>query len=155
VAHPRAQASLHGQAGALLAGPEDPVHPAGAGAFFIFALIAIWVSYDNSIVALVALGWLGAAVLAALCYPDARLSRKVGPRGVLVSLISNLIILGVAPLPCCGSCPAGLHLGGVGFPRPDVVGVPRRHCAGHARLLAGGTPYLRRDRQPLNGGSSL
>ncbi|MEW6553237.1 MAG: hypothetical protein AB1384_02990 [Actinomycetota bacterium] len=69
------------------------------GAFFIFALIAIWVSYDNSTVALVALGFLGLAVLFALCYPDAKTSRKVGMRGMWVSLISNLIILGVCTPP--------------------------------------------------------
>jgi len=65
------------------------------GAFFIFALIAIWVSYDNEVVALVALGILGAAMLLALYYPDVKLSRKVGLRGVWVSFISNLVILAV------------------------------------------------------------
>jgi hypothetical protein len=65
------------------------------GAFFIFALIAIWVSYDNSVVALVALGVLGAAMLLALYYPDIKLSRRVGLRGVWVSLISNVVILAV------------------------------------------------------------
>jgi hypothetical protein len=69
------------------------------GAFFIAALIAIWVSYDSSIVALVALGVLGAAMLVALCYPDAKLSRRVGLRGVWVSLISNIIILGALTPP--------------------------------------------------------
>jgi hypothetical protein len=69
------------------------------GAFFIFALIAIWVSYDNSVVALVDLGFLGLALLVALCYPDARTARKVGMRGVWVSLISNFIILGVCAPP--------------------------------------------------------
>jgi len=64
------------------------------GVFFIFALIAIWVSYDNSVVALVALGVLGVAVLIALLYPDIRLSRRVGLRGVWVSLISNLVLVG-------------------------------------------------------------
>ena len=65
------------------------------GAFFIFALIAIWVSYDNSVVALVALGVLGAATLLALYYPDIKLSRRVGLRGVWISLISNVILLAV------------------------------------------------------------
>jgi hypothetical protein len=69
------------------------------GAFFIFALIAIWVSYDNSVVALVALGVLGAAMLLALCYPDAKLARRIGLRGLWVSLISNLIILGACTPP--------------------------------------------------------
>lgn len=69
------------------------------GAFFIFALLAIWISYDNSTVALVALGILGAALLIALCYPDARLARRVGLRGVWVSLISNLIILAICTPP--------------------------------------------------------
>jgi hypothetical protein len=71
----------------------------GLGAFFIVALVAIWVSYDNSTVALVALGVLGAALLLALCYPDAKLSRRVGMRGLWVSLISNLIVLGVCTPP--------------------------------------------------------
>ncbi|MDI6872752.1 hypothetical protein [Candidatus Solincola sp.] len=63
------------------------------GAFFIFALLAIWISYDNSTVALAALAFLCLALLAAVYYPDARLSRKVGTRGVLVSLLSNAILL--------------------------------------------------------------
>jgi hypothetical protein len=65
------------------------------GAFFIFALISIWVSYNNSVVALVALGVLVAAMLLALYYPDVKLSRRVGLRGVWVSLISNAILLAV------------------------------------------------------------
>jgi hypothetical protein len=69
------------------------------GAFFIFALIAIWVSYDNSTVALAVLVVLAAALLLALCYPDARLARRVGLRGLWVSLISNLIILGACTPP--------------------------------------------------------
>ncbi len=64
------------------------------GAFFIFALVAMWVSYDNSTVALVVLGVLGAALLLALCYPDAKMARRVGLRGMWASLISNFIILG-------------------------------------------------------------
>jgi len=69
------------------------------GAFFIFALVAIWISYDNSIVALVALGVLGTALLIALCYPDAKLSRRIGLRGIWVSLISNAVILTVVTPP--------------------------------------------------------
>ncbi len=65
------------------------------GAFFIAALIAIWVSYDNSVVFLVALVVLGAALALALYYPDIKLSRKVGLRGVWVSLISNMVLLAV------------------------------------------------------------
>jgi hypothetical protein len=69
------------------------------GLFFIVALIAIWVSYDNSVMALVALGVLGVALLVALYYPDIRLSRRIGGRGVSVSLLSNLILLAlVVPL---------------------------------------------------------
>ncbi len=67
----------------------------GMGAFFIFALVAIWVSYDNNIVALVALGVLGAALLCALYYPDIKVSRSIGYRGILVALIANVIVLGI------------------------------------------------------------
>lgn len=63
------------------------------GAFFIYALIAIWVSYDNSRIFLIGLAVLGAALLCALYYPDIRLSRRVGTRGVLVSLLANVILL--------------------------------------------------------------
>ena len=70
-----------------------------SGGFFIFALIAIWLSYDNSTVAMVALGFLGAAMLVALCYPDVKLAQRVGMRGVWVSLISNLIILVICTPP--------------------------------------------------------
>jgi hypothetical protein len=69
------------------------------GAFFIIALVAIWVSYDNTVVFLVVTGVMGAAVLAALYYPDAMLSRKVGLRGVWVTLISNTILLVVLAPP--------------------------------------------------------
>jgi hypothetical protein len=65
------------------------------GAFFIFALVAIWVSYNNDIVALVALGVLGLALLSALYYPDIKVSRRVGYRGILVSLLANLIVVGI------------------------------------------------------------
>ncbi len=65
------------------------------GAFFISALIAIWVSYDSSVVALVALGILVAVLLLAFYYPDVKLSRRLGLRGVWVSLISNSILLAV------------------------------------------------------------
>ncbi len=63
------------------------------GAFSIFALLAIWVSYDNSTLALAALGLLAVALLITLCYPDAALARRIGLRGVVVSLVSNAIIL--------------------------------------------------------------
>ncbi|MBC7252638.1 MAG: hypothetical protein H5T72_01530 [Actinobacteria bacterium] len=63
------------------------------GAFFIFALLAIWISYDNSWVALAALVFLCLALLAAVYYPDIRLSRKLGIRGVAVSLVSNAVLL--------------------------------------------------------------
>lgn len=65
------------------------------GGFFIFALMAIWISYDNSAVALAALVFLCLALLAAVYYPDAVLSRKVGLRGVLVALLSNCVLLGM------------------------------------------------------------
>jgi hypothetical protein len=63
------------------------------GAFFIMVLLAIWISYDNTTVFLVLLGILGAAVLLAFYYPDIRLSRKIGTRGALVSIIANVILL--------------------------------------------------------------
>ena len=68
------------------------------GAFFIFALIAIWVSYDNSSVALAALVVLGVGLPIALYYPDIKLARRVGTRGMLVSLFANTILL-VAVVP--------------------------------------------------------
>ncbi len=63
------------------------------GGFFIFALIAIWVSYDNSVVALAALALLCLSVLLSVYGPDARLSRKIGIRGVWISAASNAILL--------------------------------------------------------------
>jgi len=65
------------------------------GGFFIFALLAIWLSYDNEIVALAALVILGAALLVALYYPDFKLSRRIGTRGVPASILANVILLGV------------------------------------------------------------
>lgn len=64
-----------------------------AGAFFAFVLIAIWVSYDNDIVFLVALGILIVALLCALYSPDIRASRRIGNRGIMVSVLSNTAIL--------------------------------------------------------------
>ncbi len=66
------------------------------GGFFIMALLAIWISYDNSTVALVALAVFGFFLLLALYYPDVRVSRKVGMRGVIVALISNVLLLCLA-----------------------------------------------------------
>ncbi|MGQ9537106.1 MAG: hypothetical protein ACUVT4_07770 [Actinomycetota bacterium] len=66
------------------------------GAFFILALLAIWVTYDNFAVALAVLAFLCLALLAAAYYPDALVSRRVGTRGVLVSILSNAILLGLA-----------------------------------------------------------
>jgi hypothetical protein len=63
------------------------------GAFFAFVLVAIWVSYDNDVLALVALGILGVAMLCALYYPDIKASRRIGVKGILVSALANLIIL--------------------------------------------------------------
>lgn len=65
------------------------------GAFFIFVLVAIWVSYDNNIVALTALGVMGAALLCALYYPDIKVSRRVGARGILVSIMANVVVMGI------------------------------------------------------------
>lgn len=64
------------------------------GGFFVVALTAIWVSPDNSVLALVALCVLGLALLASLYYPDIKLARKVGNRGIAVSLLANIILLG-------------------------------------------------------------
>ena len=69
------------------------------GGFFIVALVAIWVSYDNSVVALAALALLCLAALLSVYGPDARLSRKIGIRGVWVSALANLILLGVCVPP--------------------------------------------------------
>lgn len=63
------------------------------GGFFIMALLAIWISYDNSTVALVALAVFAFFLLSAVYYPDVRISRRVGIRGVLVALISNVLLL--------------------------------------------------------------
>ncbi len=68
------------------------------GFFFIFVLVAIWVSYDNTVVAMVAVAVLGVSVLMAVYYPDVKISRRVGLRGVMVSLITNCLIAG-ATLP--------------------------------------------------------
>lgn len=64
------------------------------GAFFLLALLAIWVSYDSTTAALVVLAFLGAALLFGLYYPDVTISRRIGTRGVIVSLVSNLVIVG-------------------------------------------------------------
>lgn len=65
----------------------------GLGLAFIVSLVAMWVSYDNSIMALVSLGVLAAALLVAVYYPDMMLSRRIGNRAVAVSLLSNLLLL--------------------------------------------------------------
>lgn len=83
------------------------------GAFFIFALIAIWVSYDNSVVALVALGILLAVLLLAFYYPDVKLSRRFGLRGVWVSLISNAVLLAVIMPPALWFMSSRGYIGGV------------------------------------------
>ncbi|MBC7229169.1 MAG: hypothetical protein H5T74_02100 [Actinobacteria bacterium] len=64
------------------------------GLFFIFVMVAIWVSYDNTAVALAALAVLGLSLLAALYYPDVKIARRAGVRGVLVSLVTNALALG-------------------------------------------------------------
>ncbi|NPV60954.1 MAG: hypothetical protein HPY75_14985 [Actinobacteria bacterium] len=68
------------------------------GFFFIFVLVAIWVSYDNTAVAMAALAALGVSTLIAIYYPDVKIARRVGVKGVLVSLIANALIAG-ATLP--------------------------------------------------------
>lgn len=65
------------------------------GGTFILILIAMAVSYDNDIVAMVALGFFGMALLCALYYPDVRISRRIGNKGILVSGIANLILLAI------------------------------------------------------------
>jgi hypothetical protein len=69
------------------------------GAVFIFVLIAMKVSYDNNGVAIAALAFMGAVLLAALYYPDMRISRKVGNKGILISVIANLILLAMVVPP--------------------------------------------------------
>ncbi|MDY6795929.1 MAG: hypothetical protein SWK76_11745 [Actinomycetota bacterium] len=65
------------------------------GVFCIFALVAIWVSYDSAALSLAVLAVLGFAVLYACYYPDYDLSRRIGVRGTFVSVISNVILLGI------------------------------------------------------------
>jgi hypothetical protein len=66
------------------------------GAVFVFVFIAMAVSYDSNIVAIIALAFMGIVLLAALYYPDVRISRKIGNKGILVSVIANLILMVVA-----------------------------------------------------------
>jgi hypothetical protein len=63
------------------------------GVFFIFALLSIWVSYDNTPMFLAAVAVMGGAVICALYIPDVLLSRRVGAKGALVSFLSNGILL--------------------------------------------------------------
>jgi hypothetical protein len=63
------------------------------GAVFIFVLIAMAVSYDNNGVAIAALSFMGLVLLCALYYPDIRISRRVGNKGIIISAIANLILL--------------------------------------------------------------
>ncbi|MFW6113773.1 MAG: hypothetical protein ACOC78_02495 [Actinomycetota bacterium] len=65
------------------------------GLFCIFALVAIWVSYDNTTLALAVLAVMGAAVIFACYYPDYALSRRIGTRGVLISVLSNAVLLAI------------------------------------------------------------
>jgi hypothetical protein len=63
------------------------------GAFFAFVLIAIWVSYDNDIVFMVAVGILGLALVCALYYPDIKASRRIGTKGIAVSVLANTAMM--------------------------------------------------------------
>jgi hypothetical protein len=63
------------------------------GIFFIFALLSIWVSYDNTPMFLAAVAVMGGAVICALYIPDVLLSRRIGTKGALVSVLSNGILL--------------------------------------------------------------
>lgn len=83
------------------------------GAFFCIALIAIWVSPDNSAVALAALCILVAAMLLAFYYPDVKLARKFGRRGIPVSLLSNIVLLGVALPPSLWFLSSRQYISGV------------------------------------------
>jgi hypothetical protein len=84
------------------------------GAFFIFALIAIWVSYDNSSVALAALAVLGVGLPIALYYPDIKLARRVGTRGMLISLLANTILLVVIVPPVLWFLSSRGYIAGMG-----------------------------------------
>ncbi|OFW69516.1 MAG: hypothetical protein A2V52_03650 [Actinobacteria bacterium RBG_19FT_COMBO_54_7] len=83
------------------------------GAAFIFALIAMKVSYESDAVAIAALAFLGAALLCALYYPDVRISRKIGNKGIIVSGISNLILLAVTIPPMLYFLSSRGYIGGV------------------------------------------
>lgn len=63
------------------------------GVFFIFSLISIWISYDNTAMFLAALALVAGSVLCAFYAPDVMLSRRIGSKGALISLLSNAIVL--------------------------------------------------------------
>ena len=63
------------------------------GIFFIFSLLSIWVSYDNTPMFLAAVAIMVGAVICALYIPDVLLSRRIGTKGALVSGFSNGILL--------------------------------------------------------------
>lgn len=63
------------------------------GLFSIFALLVIWLAYDNTAAAVTSFVILGIAVLGALFYPDFARARLNGRMGGFVALLSDLIIL--------------------------------------------------------------
>jgi len=69
------------------------------GGTFIFVFTAMAVSYENDIVAIAALSFFGAALLCALYYPDVRISRRIGNKGIIVSAIANLILIALLTPP--------------------------------------------------------
>jgi hypothetical protein len=63
------------------------------GLFSIFALLVIWLAYDNTAAAVTSFIILGIAVLCALFYPDIARARLNGRMGGFVAFLSDLIIL--------------------------------------------------------------
>jgi hypothetical protein len=65
------------------------------GGFFLMALLAIWLTYDNFAAAMVVAGIFAFCVLLSLFLPDVALSRRHGKKAVAASLLSNLFLLAV------------------------------------------------------------
>lgn len=65
------------------------------GMFFLMALMAIWVAYDNSAVAMVVVAIFIAAMAFSIYYPDVQLSRRYGSKTILASLLSNMTLMAI------------------------------------------------------------
>lgn len=66
------------------------------GGFFLMALLAIRLTYDNFTVAMTVVGIFAFCVLLSVFFPDCSLSRRYGKRVMLSSLISNSFLLALA-----------------------------------------------------------